>query len=127
VTLRTEVSETSEHDIDPECHLVAIEIETSAAGKDRSLRTKVKGLIAKVAVAVFGSDAHDVVKRILNSTTGVPTSQNIAVGGAACVSHAAEEKTELILVNGQRLIMCNARFSTFIAASFTASLKVGCE
>ena len=26
-----------------------------------------------------------------------------------------------------RLRICSARFSTFIAASFTASLKVGCE
>jgi hypothetical protein len=65
VTLRTEVSETSEHDIDPECQLVAIEIEVRPTRKYRSVRTKVKGLIAKVAVAIFSSDAHDVVKRIL--------------------------------------------------------------
>jgi hypothetical protein len=72
--LGTEVSETSEHDIDPECHLVAIEIEASAAGKDRTSRMEINRLIPKVAEPVFSSDAHDIVKHILNSTAGVPAS-----------------------------------------------------
>ena len=89
--LGPEVSETSEHDIDPECHLVAIEIEASAARKYRAPGMEVKGLIAKVAVAIFNSDANDVIKRVLNSTAGVPTSQNIGVMRNLPIRHPSDK------------------------------------
>ena len=38
-----------------------------------------------------GSNANDIIERILNSATRVPTGQNIPVSGTACVGHAAEE------------------------------------
>ena len=60
--LGPEVSETSEHDIDPECHLVAIEIEASAARKYRAPGIEVKGLIAKVAVANHPRKLDDVAQ-----------------------------------------------------------------
>ena len=58
------MAETSEHNIDPESHLVAIEIETRSAWKYRATRAEVESLIAKVAVPIFSSNPNDVIERV---------------------------------------------------------------
>ena len=52
--------------------------------------------------------------------------RSVCAGHAACNSATRSRNLEIIS-SDHRFMMCSARFSTFNAASLTASLKVGCE
>lgn len=101
MSLRPKIPRTSQHDIDAQRQLIAVQVKPRSAGKDRAVTlTKIDRLIAKIAVTILNANADHIIHCVLNSTDSVPTGEHITLSRPAGVGDSAEENPKLILLRG---------------------------